>query len=193
MGVRIASPPSLASIAGLGLVLAVLILALLPNTGAIPADASCPYSSCNTGNNGSSAATPWYILLAVLVVIAAALGVLIVLRRRRGVGGSAPPVEEWSGPAAGAAAGPEGPTMPVEPLTPTPTAAAPPAAAGAAYLEGPEDVGHALPETPAAPEPAAKDESDIDSLMKELDKISGEILKKGKPKTPPPEDGESSG
>jgi hypothetical protein len=59
-----------------------------------------------------------------------------------------------------------------------------------AYIEGPEDVG-VLPSaaTPAAPGAgeAAVGEGDIDTLMKELDRISSEILKKG----PPKKDGES--
>ncbi|MGI0151545.1 MAG: hypothetical protein ACREC5_06385, partial [Thermoplasmata archaeon] len=64
-------------------------------------------------------------------------------------------------------------------------------AVGATYLESPEDVGATAP-PPVAPTPpkgaragaavagAAGEEPNIDALMDELDRISGEILKKDK-------------
>ncbi|MGA7922403.1 MAG: hypothetical protein WCA77_00280, partial [Thermoplasmata archaeon] len=64
-----------------------------------------------------------------------------------------------------------------------------------AYVEGPEDFSGPAPEVPAAAAAggaagtaagaaaAEGGEADIDSLMKELDRISTEILKKGPPKT----------
>jgi hypothetical protein len=69
------------------------------------------------------------------------------------------------------------------PATASPAAAASPAPRPA-YVEGPEDVAAVpallAPDTsrPAAAAAPASDEPDIDSLMDELDRISGEILKK---------------
>ncbi|MCI4339779.1 MAG: hypothetical protein L3J73_00720 [Thermoplasmata archaeon] len=180
-------PPSetdrriLSHVVGLTVIAAVLVVAFLPNTGAIPADTSCPYGNCSTTGNGP--ATLWYVLLGALVLVAAALGAVLLLRRRRAPAPAAS-VEPWSGPTSGTLEGPEG---------------APAAAAGGvapAYLETPEDVGHPGPDVPAGEGAApAEGGADIDSLMQELDKISGEILQRGKPqsKTPPPAEGEEEG
>ena len=172
--------PILFHVAGLVVLAAVLVLAFLPNTGAIPADTSCPYGNCSTTNNGP--ATLWYVLLGALVLVAAALGAILLLRRRRAPPPAAP-VEPWSGPTGGPGEAPGGGPV------------APAAVGAAAYLETPEDVGHPGPEVPAAEAPpAAEGGADIDSLMQELDKISGEILQRGKPqKTPPPAEGEDEG
>lgn len=162
--------PLLAGIA----VLAILVGAgLLPNTGAVPASASCPYGNCSTSS--SSPVPLWlYGVLGALLIVAAVLAVFLLRRRKTPPGG---PVAAWSGEA-GPAEGPSGPEGPA-----VEEGVAGPAAAGATYIEGPEDVGHAPPvsEAPAAP----KGEEDIDSLMKELDKISGEILKRGPPEKKP--------
>ena len=152
----------------------VLLLALLPNTGAIPADSSCSYGTCPNPTAGP--APIWYALLALLVLVAAVLGVVLLMRRRRQ---STPPgsVEPWSGPAPGALGSPSAP------LDET----GPGGAVAPAYLESPEDYGNAPPEAVAETPPPSEGGADIDSLMKELDKISGEILQRGKtaPKTPP--------
>jgi hypothetical protein len=173
----------------------VVLLALVPNSGAIPASSACTYGSCPA----STPSTPisWYILLGALIIVAAALAILLLMRRRRS---STPPgsVEPWSGPtegaaiAGGAAAG--GATMPTD------AGLSPPVAGGAApaYLETDSDVAQPLPEVPegaaggAAGAAAAEGGGDIDSLMQELDKISGEILQRGKPKTPPANAGDTA-
>jgi len=161
-----------------GLLVLLLALALIPNTGALPAAANCQYGGCESTSSTSSGL--WYGLLAALVIVAAALGVLLLMRRRRARPGGPGPVEPWAGEsgAVAATAGPEGPSPSVEPMDVAPEV--PPGAS--AYTEGPEDVG-AVAATGAAAAPAAESgEADIDSLMQELDKISGEILKKGPPK-----------
>ena len=168
---------------GVAMIAVIVAAGLAPNTGAVTAQGNCEYGQCpaNTG-------IQWWVFAAIAIVVVAALGAaLILLRRRRTppMGGGAPP----------AAAGPTGPAGGGAP--PTPPAAAP------AYLETPEDVGATLPSVPTAPMPkvppasagaaaggaaagtaaaAGEGEPDIDSLMAELDKISGEILKR--PKTP---------
>jgi hypothetical protein len=173
------------SVVGLLVIAGVVLLALVPNTGAISASGTCTYGSCPA----TTPTTPlsWYILLAVLVVVALALGIVLLMRRRR------PPtspssVEPWSGPtvaAAGAPAAAEG-SMPTD-GGPT-----------ADYIETDSDVAQPHPEVPpgaaagAAAAGAAEGGGDIDSLMQELDKISGEILQRGKPKTPPADGGEGS-
>jgi hypothetical protein len=147
--------------------LAVIVAAgLFPNTGTVRADAACPYGGC-----GTSSSLPTWELVSILVAIAAAaiaVALLVMNRRRRPPPGG--PVQAWQGapPAGAAPTGPAGPTPP--------------------YVETPEDVGQAPPAVSpgkaaavagvvAAPA-AAEAEPDIDSLMAELDKISGEILKK---------------
>lgn len=163
-------------LAGIALLAILVTAGLLPNTGALPASASCPYGNCSTTN--TSPVPVWlYAVLALLLVVAGVLAIFLLRRRRSPP--SEGPVAAWSGET-GASAGPTGPSGP----TPEEGVAAG-APAGAAYLEGPEDIGHAPPVPPAPA--AAKGEEDIDSLMKELDKISGEILKRGPPGKKPDE------
>ena len=143
--------------------LAVILAAgLFPNAGTVQAQSTCPYGNCNT----SPSSVPVWEYVSILVAIAAGaiVALLFIMRRRR------PPrattVTPWAGP---------------------PTAAGAPAAPTPPYIETPEDVGHAPPSVPPSGAPAgaaagaaagAESESDIDSLMAELDKISTEILKK---------------
>lgn len=146
--------------------LAVVVAAgLFPNAGTVRADTNCPYGGCST-----SSALPLWELTSILVIIAAVAiaAALILLRRRRP---PTTPVQAWKqAPPAGAGTAVEGPAGPTAP-----------------YIETPEDVGHAPPPVPAtrvaagaavAAPAAAEGEPDIDSLMAELDRISGEILKK---------------
>jgi len=158
----------------------VLAAGLFPNTGTVQAQSSCPYGGCSTPSS-----FPTWELVSILVLIAAAViaAALLLMRRRRPPTQSSA-VKPWQQPPAGAAAGgAAGPTGPAAP-----------------YIEGPEDVGHAPPSVGTAPAAtaastgaaagagtavvagagaaAAGGEPDIDSLMAELDKISGEILKK---------------
>ncbi len=163
--------PAIAIAFGVVLLGLVIAAALAPNTGALPAQTSCPYGVCSSGQPSSFL---WTGILIGLVAVAAILAVIVVLRRRR----SRPPpgpAEPWSGAAPGAAA------------AAVPVAAPPPPPAGAPYLETPEDVGHPIPPVAPTAAPAAGEaaEPDIDSLMRELDKISGEILKRSGPKSGP--------
>jgi hypothetical protein len=144
---------------------------LSPNTGAAPAQTTCPYGVCPTSSNGIA---PWEIALVVILLLLAALIAVLLLRRRTRSG---PPGEETSGTLAPPGAGGPGMT-PLEPPIIAP------------YVETPEDIGTppVAPPPPPIP-PAAEGEGDIDSLLKELDNISGEILKRGAPgKALPPVD-----
>ncbi len=166
---------------GVAMVAIIVAAGLTPNTGAVPAQSNCPYGQCVAGTN-----LPWWVVGVIAIVIVAALAAaLVLLRRRRTPPASGTPSATPSqGPTAGAMGG----TAPPPP---------PPPAAAPAYLETPEDVGATLPHVPtAAPVGAAvvaggagaaagagaasEGEPDIDSLMAELDKISGEILKRPK-------------
>ena len=167
----------------------VISAALLPNLGLVAAQSTCLYGTCPA----STSYTPYYAALAVLAIVAVGLGLLLLMRRRGG-GGSPGPLTEAE-PATGGMGGPSGPAsgdaaeMAVAAgaggaagaaVASSPTV--PPGAGGAEYLEGPDDVGGGLPAAAAAAgagAAAAQDgNEDIDSLMQELDKISGEILKR---------------
>lgn len=200
MSSRSHARPLLPVVVSTGLLLLVVVAALLPNLGIGGATANCSYGSCpsSTAPNYNT----YYAALAVLAIVAVALGILLFMRRRRGGSSPGPLTEaEPATPSSGAPSAPGGPE-PAEQMAPdaasgtVPAAAvaapAVPAAAGAAYIEGPEDVGAAPPAALGAAAPAAAAEGgseDIDSLMQELDKISGEILKRPATK----KDGTSSG
>jgi hypothetical protein len=168
--------------------LAILIAAALsPNTGAIPAQSNCQYNC-----TASTPAFPWWIVAVVVAVVVVALVALLFVMRGRRPPTSGSSLQPWAG----------GPQPPAGASPPTPPAAAP------AYLETAADIGHAPPAVSvgagaaaggaagAAAGAATEGEPDIDSLMAELDKISGEILKRAPKKgsggssTPPPEDEE---
>ena len=118
----------------------------------------------------SSSSSYWtYVGIIIVVLVVAILVALAILgRRRRPRGGTVPPMQAWQ-------------------EEPTPPAGAAPASPAPAYLETPEDVGQASPggipagtgsAAPASAVPApAGAEPDIDVLMAELDRISGDILK----------------
>lgn len=174
-------------IAGLAALALLVIAGLLPGTGVIASSTNCPYNNCSTS---SSTPVPLWLwsLLAVLIIVALLLAVVLIRRRRSPPSGG--PVTAWSGTEPGG--GPEGPEGPAPAAEEAPVGGGTVVPAGAAYLEGPEDVGQ---QPPSVPGPAtAPGEEDIDSLMKELDKISGEILKRGPPdkKTPADEAGGDS-
>jgi hypothetical protein len=160
---------------GVGMLALVLAAALSPNSGAVPAQtgSGCQYGACPA----STSSFPWWIVGVIAVLVAAALVALLLLARRRRPPATGAP-EAWAPPAgtAGAAAAGASPPPPGPGASP-------------AYLETPEDVGASMPAVGAAAAvgagagaaagaAAAEDEPDIDSLMAELDKISGEILKK---------------
>jgi hypothetical protein len=156
---------------GLAMLFILIGAALSPNTGAAPAQTTCPYGVCPTSSNGIA---PWEIALVVILLLLAAL-IAVLLLRRRSRGG--PPGEETEAGMAPPGAGGPGMT-PLEPPIIAP------------YVELPEDIGTPPVAPPVPPEPpVAQGEGDIDSLLKELDNISGEILKRGAPgKALPPID-----
>jgi hypothetical protein len=161
------------ALAILGLVVAA---ALGPATGTVAAAATCQYGTCASNGPGLLTYGVGAIVALIILLIAAA----IIYQRRRG-GGSIPPaagggaVAAWSGPT-----GPE---------SPAPAEAPPP------YIEGPEDAAVAIGAgavaggAVAGAAAADAEPADIDSLMGELDRISGEILKRGPGKKGPPSGG----
>jgi hypothetical protein len=157
----------------LAILAAVLAAALGPATGMVAASSSCQYGTCTSNGPGLLTYGVGAIVALIILLIAAA----VIYQRRRGGGGSPPAagggaVAAWSG-----TTGPESPA----------------AGEAAPYMEGPEDVA-AGAAVGAGAGAAAADASeaqpaDIDSLMGELDKISGEILKRGPGKKGPPSGG----
>jgi hypothetical protein len=162
---------------GLAMLAVVVAAGLAPNTGAVPAQTTTQYNQ----SPSSSGTSPWvYAAIAAIAVVALLVAALVLMRRRRPPAAAAPPMQVWGGPGA-----PSAPTAPAAP-PPSPSPPPPAAAPAPAYLETPEDVGVAPPPVPVskaaaaagAGGAAAEAEPDIDSLMAELDKISGEILKR---------------
>jgi hypothetical protein len=130
---------------------------------ATSASASSP--SVFTVTSSSSTPFPWWIVILVIVVLIVLILALLLVRQRRKRESSVPAgVHPWQGstPPAGASA-------------PGATAVAAAGPAVPEYLETPED---ATPSSAAPPRAPGEGEPDIDSLMAELDKISGEILKR---------------
>jgi hypothetical protein len=162
---------------GIGMLGTVVAAGLAPTIGAVAAQTNCQYGACPSG---SSTPFPWWIVAVVLaVVIVAALLGLLLFRRRPPSAPAAP--EAWEPPAGASASGPSPPS--VAPVAGAAMGAPVAGAAAANYVEGPEDVGQSPPAVgvaagAAAGAAAGEAEPDIDSLMAELDKISGEILKK---------------
>lgn len=161
----------------------VIAAALVPNVGAVPATSSCSYGQCPS----STGIATWEIAsIGAILVLGLLVGLFVVMRRRR-----RPPAEGMAaaGPAAGGA-------PPSGAMQEGPEAPAPEEIAAPEYVETPEDVG-TPPPTLAAPSaaagPSSESEPDIDSLMAELDKISGEILQRTPKKgtsAPPDEESE---
>ncbi len=174
----------------------IVVAALTPNVGVVSAQVNAQYTSVTSGPS-----TLEYALIGVLVaaIVAALVGLMIFQRRKKrgGSGGVAAwqePTGAGQGPSSGTGGGAGG-------LSPADTVAAGALAGGgvaaaASYDEtapaaepGPE---WAEPEAPAtmgsgavAP-PMDESEPDIDRLMKELDQISDDILKKTPPKKSAP-------
>jgi len=148
----------------------VIAAAMTPDVGLVSAQTSTPYSVPSAAPSGLS--TYAWLGIAAVLIVAGLLAALFLMRRRRKAPPAAVPPVAAGGPPPGAAGTPPPPAPPV---------------AAPAYLETPEDVGQTLPVVPTPPAPAApgaaagagaEAEPDIDSLMAELDKISGEILKR---------------
>ncbi|MCI4330537.1 MAG: hypothetical protein L3K19_01655 [Thermoplasmata archaeon] len=184
------APPRFAPLAvGVALLVLIVGLAVLPNTGAVTAQSNCQYGVCT---NSSPSSSSWLIVLGVLVLIAVALLVLILRGRSKP---QASPQAWEPGPSGEAGPGSSAPSS-----QDVPEGAAVGAAlgvgAGSAYVENPDDVSApdaiaAAPAAAASAGAAAGAEPDIDSLMAELDKISGEILSRGPATKKPPGSGGS--
>ncbi len=208
--------PALFGLAALG---ALIGGALAATAGPVVAQSNCQYTSCSTTSPGVPTWVWASIAAIVIAALVAALLIFQHERRRRKPPAGPPEGSETEpdGSGASVAGGPEATPPPGaagEALAGSGLGAAgaavvsstdpgPGAAAGAPdYVEGPEDVGGptAVMATPspatAAAAPAAAgaadaaEEPNIDDLMDELDRISGEILKKD---ARPPKGGGNSG
>ncbi|MCI4342845.1 MAG: hypothetical protein L3J92_01835 [Thermoplasmata archaeon] len=160
---------------GAGMLGTVVAAGLAPTIGAVAAQSNCQYGACPAG---SSTPFPWWIVGVVLVVVilASILGVLLFRRRPP----TSPPAEDGEPPSGASGSGPAPPSPPSAAPFVAGAVAGGVAAPVANYVETPDDVGATPPAVAggAAVAGAAAQEPDIDSLMAELDKISGEILKK---------------
>jgi len=170
---------------GAAMLAVVVAAAFAPNTGVASAASNCSYGQCPSSSNS----VPIWELATIgaVVVLAALVGLFLLMRRRR-----SPPSDGAATPSggpvppAGASQATSGPGDFPEAAEIGGASAA--GASASSYVETPEDVG-APPPTLGAPAAGAaaggkvEAEPDIDSLMAELDKISGEILKRT-PKKP---------
>jgi hypothetical protein len=180
------------AILGAAMLAVIVVAALTPNVGLVKAQPSAQYTSTT-----SAGTTLEYALIGVLVaaIIAAIVGLLIFQRRKKGGQGGAGGVAAWQETQGGGAGG--GPSMGGGPGGMAPAGAAGMVGAGASagapsYDEaapaetGPEWAEPSAPATVGAPAttapPMDESEPDIDRLMKELDQISDDILKKTPPK-----------
>jgi len=167
---------------GLGLAMLAVIVAagLSPGVVATSESAGCAYNQCPAGTS-----VPWWAIGAIVALVLVGLIAAVLLLRRRRPGGPGPTAAE----AGAVAQPPSGATG----LPPSGATGQPPSGAAVPpppYLETPEDVATPPPPLPApppappaAPPAGAEAEPDIDSLMAELDKISGEILKRAPKRT----------
>jgi hypothetical protein len=178
---------------GLAMAFVAIAAALGSGTGASAgvASSACVYGVC-PASSGISPMT-LDLLLAGLLVVAIVLG-LLIYRDRRNHG--PPPAQPWVDSSA-SSGGPSGPGEDPEMAGAAVGAGAVAGGAAFPYTESPDDVSMPPPEvpTPAAAPVAEGQEGDIDSLMAELDRISGEILKRGQtPKkgAPTPPDSEET-
>jgi hypothetical protein len=184
---------ALPSLLAFGMLALLLAVALAPDTGALPSQSDCQYGNCSTQAN----TTPLWAWAAVglfLLLLVALVAILLVRHRRRGGGGasSLPPPEATFSPQVGSP--PPAAESTLLPAAVVGASGAGAAAVAPAYLETEDDVAApptVMPAAAPAPAPAAAapeggEEPNIDSLMDELDRISGEILKKEpKGKSPP--------
>ncbi len=178
----------------------IVVAALTPNVGVVSAQVNSQYTSTMPANT-----TLEYALIGVLVaaIVAAIVGLMIFQRRKKRGGGGAGGVAAWQEtPGGGPGTGPGMDTTGGAGGLAPAGAAVGGAAAVSTYDEaapaetGPEWAEPAAPATVGAVSPPPMDESepDIDKLMKELDQISDDILKKTPPKkgAPPDTSGEET-
>ena len=171
------------AILGSALLLVVVAAALTPNFGTVSAQSSCPYGNCTSGSGSSF---PWTELFIGLAVILAALilAMLAIYYRRR-----KPPADDDSDVPGGAGSTGIGTTPP--PSTGT-TQIGTSAEAGPSYLDATKFFGTIPPPPDEAGSGATAAwagttsyaarsvgvEADLDSILAEIEKISGEILKR---------------
>src|SRR5579859_8165267 len=177
----------------------IVVAALTPNVGVVSAQVNAQYTSVNQ--------TPTlfeYALIGILVVaiLAAIIGLLVFRRRNRGGPGGEGGVAAWEQPPGGSPGSTAGTDYTGGPGGLSPAGAAGYGAAGAGVAAGAYDESASPEAGPDWVEPAeagtlgagagaaagSGEEPDIDRLMKELDQISDDILKKTPPKRglPPP-------
>jgi LPXTG-motif cell wall-anchored protein len=193
------------TILGAAMLSVIVFAALTPNIGVGAAQVNAQYQS-NTGPNN----TLEYALIGVLVaaIVAAVVGLLIFQRRKNRGQGGAGGVAAWEEPQGGSPG--SGPSMDnlgggggMAPAGAAAVGGVAGGAAAASYDEttpadtGPEWAEPAAPATMGATAGGAavmdESEPDIDRLMKELDQISDDILKKTPPKKGSPPDTPAAG
>lgn len=179
----------------------VVIAALTPNVGVGAAQAQCQYNCTSSGPT-----TLEYALIGVLVaaIVTALVGLLIFQRRKRGgpgAGGVAaweetqggspgpgPSMDDTGGTGGMAPAGATLGGMGAAAAAPSYDEAAPPVEVGPEWAEPAAAATVGSADVAPIPPPMDDSEPDIDRLMKELDQISDDILKKSPPKKGAPPD-----
>jgi hypothetical protein len=160
----------------------ILTAALTPDFGTVAAQSSCPYGNCTSGSGSSF---PWISVFVALAVILAAiiLALLAIYYRRR-----TPPPPQPAGPAV--AGGTEGGSTPPPPAgtngTEEAASSSPTYAEAARYFgitgSGVEAVQTRNPISWMGTSAHAHGPTDVgaelDSIMAEIEQISGEILKR---------------
>ncbi|MFZ1023916.1 MAG: hypothetical protein WAN87_07260 [Thermoplasmata archaeon] len=161
----------------------ILAAALTPNFGSVAAQSNCPYGNCTSGSGSSF---PWISVFVALAVILAAiiLALLVIYYRRRN-----PPPPQAAGPAGVGGAGGSG--SPPPPSTGTigideGVSSSPSYAEAARYFgitpAGTQavqpDASSSWSGNPGYPEGRVNVGAELDSILAEIEQISGEILKR---------------
>lgn len=161
----------------------ILAAALTPDFGTVAAQSSCPYGNCTSGSGSSF---PWISVFVALAVILAAiiLAMIVIYYRRRN-----PPPPHGAGSAgAGGSAGGGAPPPPATGTSGTEEAAS----SSPTYAEAARYFGITTPgaevihargsgdwiETSAYTRGPTDVGAELDSIMAEIEQISGEILKR---------------
>jgi hypothetical protein len=165
------------------LLFVIIAAALTPNLGTVAAQSSCPYGNCTSG---SSSPFPWVsVFVAIAVILAAIILAMIVIYFRRR---NPPPPKAVDGATVGGSGSDTSPPPPTTGTSGTEQSvnAGPTFAEAARYfgispvgVEG--DQAQGTPSwvgTPSYAENPVDVGAELDSILAEIEQISGEIIKR---------------